>query len=87
MDLYLPLTKRLFVYVKQKIYILEMLNIRILIGMDITLSEKWIINLDNQFLILFKYASVQVKILIIVQDAKKQILIYTKEKTTISSLF
>ncbi|KAI6248882.1 hypothetical protein HI914_02658 [Erysiphe necator] len=83
LDFYLPATNGILAQFSREIHIVDELEARVLMGMDIIHPEGWIIDFEAQLLTLPKCAGVQVKILTLTKDTERKIAIYAREKVLV----
>ncbi|RKF62631.1 hypothetical protein OnM2_032065 [Erysiphe neolycopersici] len=84
-DFYLPTTKEIIAHFLREIHIVDNLDARILLGIDIALPEGWIIDLDSQLLTLPFCAGIQAHIVTIKRDKECKISVFSASKCVIPS--
>ncbi|RKF71234.1 hypothetical protein GcC1_104013 [Golovinomyces cichoracearum] len=82
-DFYLPTSKGIIAHFRREIHIVDKLDTRILLGMDIALPEGWVIDLDSQLLTLLYCAGIQAHIVTIKRDKECKIPVCSATKCVI----
>ncbi|RKF62348.1 hypothetical protein OnM2_034062 [Erysiphe neolycopersici] len=82
-DFYMPTVNGLVAHFRREIHIVDNLDARILLGMDIASPEGWIIDLDSQLLTLPHNSGVQARIITIKKDKECKIPVFAASSCVI----